>query len=84
MAKPKDVFTVQRDGKVFRWYRYHWPCGILSSKESFATVDAATEAALVVAQCEGALFTPAARTVPADWPTPDEVDAIMGSTYGYA
>lgn len=65
VSKPKDVFTVQRDGNVYRWYRYRWPCGILSSKESFASVEAATEAATVVAKCENALFTSAYTGDPA-------------------
>ena len=65
MTQRKDVFTVQRDGNVYRWYRYRWPCGIFSSKESFTTADAATEAAQVVAQCENAIFTSAYTGDPA-------------------
>ena len=61
----KDVFTVQRDGNIYRWFRYRWPCGVLSSTEGFVTLADAEEAGRLVAQSFGGLYASAYTGDPA-------------------
>lgn len=65
MTQRKDVFTAQRDGNVYRWFRYRWPVGVLSSTEGFTTLAAAEEAGRTVAQCYNGLYASAYTGDPA-------------------
>lgn len=56
---------MQRDGNIYRWFRYRWPCGVLSSTEGFVTLAAAEEAGRSVAQSFGGLYASAYTGDPA-------------------